>query len=249
MIRLVFLILVFLAQFSPLMAASPVQDQFNEANTAYEKGDLGKAEEIYTALVRQGYGGAALYYNLGNVAYRKGERGKAVLWYRRAKDFSPRDTDIDFNLSLARSHLKDTQSDWVRKLASYFNPNELTLIVSILMWIFLLLFGAMTLNWVKMEIWPGVTLWTTGLFLVMFGSWLGANAYFGFDVSAVVMQGPAEVRNGPGTDYAVGFTVPEGTSVLVLSERPDWMQIGVMDQGLKGWIRASDIEKVKVSSS
>ncbi len=241
--------LFLIAQFMPVFAATPAQVQFNEANAAYEKGDFTKAEEIYTLLHNQGYGGAALYYNLGNVAYRKGDRGKAILWYSRAARLMPRDQDVQFNLSLARSHLKDFEMMWARKFIYYISVNELAGIVTLLLWGFLLLFGAMALDWIKAEIWPGMTLWTTGLLLIMFGAWLVTHTVMDLQKHAVIMQGPGEVRNGPGTDYAVGFTVPEGTSVVVLNERPEWTQIGVLNQGLKGWIRATEVERITVSSS
>src|SRR5438445_11782944 len=78
-----------------------------EANQHFEKGESEEALEIYLGLVRQGFVGAALYYNLGNVYYRRGERGQAVLWYKRAERLSPRDPDIVFNLELALSHIRD----------------------------------------------------------------------------------------------------------------------------------------------
>lgn len=241
--------LILFAQLAPAFAATPAQEQFNDANAAYEKGDFPKAEEIYTALYNQGYGGAALYYNLGNIAYRKGDRGKSILWYTRAARLMPRDQDIQFNLSLARAHLKDFEMMWARKFIYYISANELAGIVSFLLWGFLLLFGAMALDWIRAEIWPGMTLWTTGLLLIMFGAWLVTHTVMDLQPHAIIMQGPGEVRNGPGTDYGVGFTVPEGTSVVVLNERPEWTQIGVLNQGLKGWIRADEVERITVSSS
>lgn len=229
--------------------ASPAQEQFNLANQFYEKGDLEKAGEIYNALVNQGYGGTALYYNLGNVAYRKGDRGKAVLWFERAKRISPRDADIQFNLSLARSHLKDQSSAWLKSFIFYLTGNELAVIVSLFLWSFLLLFSAMTMGWVRIEIWPGLALWMTGLFLVAFGTWLGVHAAWDRHATAIVTNAPGEVRNGPGKDYAVGFTVPEGSEVLVLNKRPEWTQIGVLNQGLKGWIPSNEIELIRASTS
>ena len=63
---------------------------------------------------------------------------------------------------------------------------------------------------------------------------------------AVVTALPGEVRNGPGTDYAVGFTVPEGSKVLILNKRPEWTQIGAPIEGLKGWIPTKEIEEIKL---
>jgi uncharacterized protein YgiM (DUF1202 family) len=64
-----------------------------------------------------------------------------------------------------------------------------------------------------------------------------------------VIKAPGEVRNGPGQDYAVGFTVPEGSKVTLLNRRPEWSQIGVPQQGLKGWIPSSEIEPIRIESA
>jgi len=243
--KILALILLFGSSTIAMAASTPAQEQFAQANQAYEKNDLEKAGEIYSALLKQGYGGAALYYNMGNLMYRQGDRGKAVLWFERAKRLAPRDADIAFNLALSRSHLKDESPDWLENFVTYLNGNELAVIVSVLLWGFLILLGTVTLGWVRHEIWPGLALWTTGLFLVAFGTWLGVNAAWDARAVAIITNTAGEVRNGPGKDYAVGFTVPEGSSVLILNQRPEWTQVGVVKQGLKGWIPSTDIEPIK----
>lgn len=90
-------------------------------------------------------------------------------------------------------------------------------------------------------------LWSTGLLLVIFSFWYMAHTVGDSQYQAIVVQGPGEVRNGPGVDYAVGFTIPEGTEVLILNERADWKQVGIPQQGLKGWMPAEDIEKIQLN--
>ncbi len=240
-----------LALFLPAVpkAALIEQEQFNQANALLEKGDLDKAQEIYATLVRKGFGGTALAYNLGNIAYRKGERGKAILWYERARMLSPRDGDVQFNLAMARSHLKDEKDPLIQSIISTFTENELAATLLLLLWIFFGVFGALRLGWIEGELWPAATLWTSGLFLLLTASWLGLSLFFGQTPAAVVTQSPGEVRNGPGNDYAVGFTVPEGSKVIVLNQRPDWIQIGVPQQGLKGWVKTNEIETVRFTSA
>ncbi|MHB9154973.1 MAG: SH3 domain-containing protein [Endomicrobiales bacterium] len=50
---------------------------------------------------------------------------------------------------------------------------------------------------------------------------------------AVVISGPLEVRNGPGIENSVGFTLPEGRKVTVLSEKDGWAAGGSPPKGLK----------------
>ena len=96
---------------------------------------------------------------------------------------------------------------------------------------------------------PGFQRAGTGLLcaLVFFGSaWL----YRYYDeralAAAVVTTQKAEVRSGPGQNFRVGFTIPEGRRVLVLDEtaHADWAEIGVYGEGLKGWVPRSSIERI-----
>lgn len=214
------------------------------ANHHYEKGEWEEALQIYQDLLRQGWVGPALSYNLGNVHYRRGERGKAVLWYRRAERMSPRDADISFNLALARSHLRDEKPGVLQKIVFYFTDLELAVATAMFSFIFFSLWGGVLLSWVKGEVWPELALWCCGIFLLISAAWFGTNLAWMRKPHAIVTSPPGEVRNGPGNDYAVGFTIPEGSEVLVLTRRPEWSQVGVPQQGLKGWLPTEDLELI-----
>src|SRR5262245_42319698 len=117
------------------------QKTFDEANQFYEKGEIDQAMTRYNSLAASGFSGAALYYHLGNGQYRPGERGKAVLWYERASRLAPRDSDVQFNLSLARSHIKSEGDSILRRAATYFTENELSISTAALSAVFFLLIG------------------------------------------------------------------------------------------------------------
>jgi hypothetical protein len=62
-----------------------------------------------------------------------------------------------------------------------------------------------------------------------------------------VITSVAEVRSGPNTTYPTSFTVPEGHRVLILDEQEPiqgWLEIGVPDQGLKGWAPDTSVETI-----
>jgi len=225
------------------------QKRFIEGNQAFEKGDLQQAEDIYLSLIKQDFRGAALYYNLGNIYYRKGERGKAILWFERAKHLAPRDSDIDYNLSLARSHLKDEKPGLVERAILLLGNSELGILTIFLVWIFFGLLGLKILRLVQGEMWPTLSLWISGLLLLFFGGWFVSHSYLDNLPMAIVKSPPGEVRNGPGQDYAVGFTIPEGSKVLVLEKRPDWFQVGVPQQGLKGWMPSKEVELISKNAA
>jgi len=226
---------------------SDPHDALVEANQLFEKGDLSRALNIYQDLVQQGFEGAALYYDLGNVYFKMGERGRAVLWYERARRLAPRDSDIQFNLGLARSHLKDTGESPFERILFYFTPSELAVGASVLIWIFFILLGLRILGSIRGESWPGLALWFSGICLAVAGAWFGGTLYLVYQPTGVVIAPPGEVRNGPGEDYSVGFTMPEGSEVTILNRRPDWVQVGVVQQGLKGWMPSKDLEAISLS--
>lgn len=221
------------------------KETFGMANQMYEKGRWDEAETLYQSLLRRGLASADLYYNLGNVAYKKGERGRAVLWYERAKRLAPRDSDIEFNLKLAMSHIKDDGRGLPQKILQMAAVNELTLVLMASVWIFFGVGGLVFLGRVRGQVWPQVLLWASGLSLTLAAFWLGVNIRWDRQGIGIVTAPPGEVRNGPGTEYAVGFTIPEGNRVLILNSRPGWIQVGVPEQGLKGWMPESEVEDVR----
>ena len=238
---------------APGFCAGPVnvkpEDVFAQANAAYEKEDFSTAESQYLALVSQGFVSPELYYNLGNVYYRKGERGRAVLWYERALERAPRDADTQFNLSLARSHIKNDQTDYVREVVLYFTGNELGATLLLLVWLFFIAGGCVLLGFMRLGTGGRLLLWISGTMLVIVGAWFGFNVALRQEPHGIIVTPPGEVRNGPGLDYAVGFTIPEGSNVLVLNKRPDWVQIGLPQQALKGWLPAAEVELINSASS
>ena len=124
------------------------EEGFFKANQAYKVGDFQEAIEEYLRLIRSGYGGGQIYYNLGNAYFRAGQLGRAILEYERAQLLIPRDPDLNFNLSHARDQIRDAIEEpggfiesaffWLRS----FNLNELFwsfAILNLLFWAVLII--------------------------------------------------------------------------------------------------------------
>jgi len=221
------------------------QYKFLEANTLFESGKTPEALQIYQDLTKLGFAGSSLFYNLGNIYYRKGERGRAILWYERAQKMAPRDADIKFNLQLAKSHIKKVEEPVFEKIINTFTIDELGIFISVCTWVFFGVLGFLVLGKIRGEIWPTAALWTSGLLLVMFAGWFFASQTYTSKNWAVLISLPGEVRNGPGEEYAVGFTIPEGSKIMVLNKRPQWSQVGIPQEGLKGWIPTKELEEIE----
>ncbi len=88
---------------SGLISDAEALSKFAAATEAYKAQNYDKAVASYEEILRGGRESGALYYNLGNSYFKKGNLGKAVLNYERARRLIPRDSDLNFNASHARS--------------------------------------------------------------------------------------------------------------------------------------------------
>ena len=96
------------------------------ADSAYATADYATATHIYEQLLVTEGEAASVYYNLGNSYYKQGEIARAILNYERALMLAPANSDIQFNLELARSKTVDknalvTELFLVRWIRSFTN--------------------------------------------------------------------------------------------------------------------------------
>ena len=78
-----------------------------EAETAYSAEQFGRAVEIYESVIKSYGDSYELYYNLGNAYYKSGKIASAILNYERALLIKPGDSDIRFNLEMAKQQTVD----------------------------------------------------------------------------------------------------------------------------------------------
>jgi hypothetical protein len=261
--------IVILLLLSFAFAESP-QELFKAGNALYADGKFSDAAQKYQLAADQGLRNWILEYNLGNAYYRVGQIGRAIVHYERAFRLNSGQRDVIYNLNLASTKAGDPvlpssalpALGW--RLFYVLSINTLTVIVSILFVLFcvaggLLLYASLSSS--SAPTWPagrgiaegsmdlrqrlsGITLWIL-LLGVCAGIWLGARIYFLEKPEGVVVSSVAEVRSGPNTTYPTSFTVPEGRRVLILQEQEPiqgWIEIGVPQEGLKGWVQESSVE-------
>lgn len=229
---------------SKAVTAVPGATLFQRAGSAYEAGKFAEALDLYSWSALEDGLTPELAYNTGNAEFRLGRRGRAAAWYERAREMSPRDGDILFNLRVARSHLQDEDGSAWETLDRVLTRGELPWAVTILAWLVLGTAGAALWGWIS---WRRVrALVAAGcVLLAVLSSWLVLRERFASEPWAVVTAPVAEARSGPGENNPVGFTVPEGRRALVTGFRPGWVEIGVPSLGLKGWVRADAVERIR----
>ena len=89
------------------ISKADVNSIMQKGNELYKNNQYQLAIDEYDKLIKQGYEGTSLYYNLGNAHYRLGKVGYAILYYEKALRLSPNDEDAKHNLALAKLNIKD----------------------------------------------------------------------------------------------------------------------------------------------
>jgi tetratricopeptide (TPR) repeat protein len=243
----IFILFLMAVHGAPCTAESP-QDLFKAGNALYAEGKFSEASQKYQTAADQGAKSWVLEYNLGNAYYRAGQTGRAIAHYERAFRMNSGQTDVVYNLNLATRQAGDPElpagalpmAAW--RLFYFLSLNTLTFWTSAL-FLFFLAVGAFAL--VDRRLLKKDWIFALGLLFVALSGWLGARIYLLEQPEGVVVSPIVEVRSGPNTTYPANFTIPEGRRVLLLKEQEaiqGWLEIGVPQEGLKGWVPDTAIE-------
>lgn len=228
--------------------ADTAPDAFKAANALYAGGKFAEAAQKYQAAADTGLKNWVLEYNLGNACYRAGQVGRAILHYERAFRMNSGQGDVIYNLNLATNRAGEPELPasalptlaW--RLFYILSINTLTVLVS-----FYFIFFATAAGFALAghSILRGDAALGLGILFAGLVLWLGVRIYILEHPPGVVVAPVAEVRSGPNTTYPTNFTVPEGHRVLLLDEQEPvqgWLEIGVPQEGLKGWVPDSSVE-------
>lgn len=230
-------------------ASAPVQGPgLAAAQKLYDSGAYAQAAEAFEALTRTSPGNPAFHYDLGNALYKAGRIGPAIAAYQRAYDLAPRDADIrqnlDFVLKKAGEELVPPGvPPFLFDLFHLLSEPELGGLHWLACWTALLLGGLCLLHppWrpsLRTPFYAALAFWLT------LGAWWGARLALEPKARGVITSASAELRSGPGPNFSVGFTAPEGRRVQILSERAGWLEVGLLKEGAKGWIEAGAVERL-----
>ena len=224
------------------------------ANERYERGEYAEAAQQYEALIDRGYEDASVYFNLGNAYLESGDLGRAILSYLRARELSPRASDIRTNLDLARRMTVDrvaAETGSLIESLSFFGrqwaaPSELGATALLIWTVCGMAIGAL-LVWrtlpLRRLIHALVALMTVAAltsFLLLLSMEI-ANPY---DNTGIVTAAAVEVLSGPGPQYSEEFTLQNGAQVRLTDSRHGWWKVALPGGELQGWVPAHAIEKV-----
>lgn len=245
---------IYTIMFAALSLAVSAQTDKIAADSAYVKGDYKAAIEIYESLAANNGESADVYYNLGNAYYKSENIAKAVLNYERALLLNPDDEDIRFNLELARSKTVDKVApeykfflmEWLEGIINLLSISAWSVLavvsfVVMLLTLLLFLFGK-SVSTKK----TGFIIALFSLFITIFANLSALHRYHYLTErnDAVIMEPSVTAKSTPSNSGTELFVIHEGRKVKISDDSMrEWTEIELED-GHKGWIPSSSLERI-----
>jgi len=227
--------------------------KFQQAQKVFDEAD--SPEEFLTAAalyqeILDGGGGSAGYvsgavlYNQGNALMRAGRRGEAIVAYRRAKPYRPRDPYLEANLRYALGNQNPAArrplieyllfwQDWLSYPAK-FHLAASAAAVTFLLGLAALLVPRRLLGRCAVG----------GLVVTLILTFSAAVDWYRFDYVArgVVVGEEVIARKGNADGYQPAFTEPlgEGAEFRLVERRDDWLLIR-LPGGQEGWVEQAAV--------
>ncbi|MDR1644345.1 MAG: tetratricopeptide repeat protein [Tannerellaceae bacterium] len=236
-----------------IVCASAQEEVLKEAEKSYTQEKYIEAIEQYKEILTTYGESAEVYYNLGNAYYKANKIAPAILCYERASLMDPGDTDIRFNMEMA----KQRTIDKIEPVGNFFLLKWFDLIQNM---------GAVD-SWAKIGL-VNFLLFIGCLFLFFFSRWVRMRKigfYMGLlflicviitnifaknqkrelisHTHAIVFSPTVTVKSSPNQSGTDLFILHEGTKVLIKSTLGEWNEIELED-GNVGWMPGKDIELI-----
>jgi tetratricopeptide (TPR) repeat protein len=222
---------------------------FLAANQAYKEGRYEQAAALYENLLALEIINGSLFYNLGNSYLKAGKIGKALVNYRRAELFMPRNEDLQANIQYALQQTIDKiegrdPNSYVKSFCFWYSrltSKELIvifLIANIGLWCIALveLFKKQQYLWLVLYVFIASA--------ILFGASAAIKLYsFYYKPGGVVIAREITVRSGGSINDTALFGLHEGAEFDWLDESDGWIKIQLRD-GKKGWVQKETVEKV-----
>lgn len=225
--------------------AVDVEYLLKKGNTEYQNKLYEQAITDYEEIIRSGYEGLSVYYNLGNSYYRTGNIGMAILNYERALKLEPNDEDVLHNLAVANALIADRIEplpklfifEWFDGLVDLFSLSAWTFITY---FFYLLLLSSIALyffsgkfKFQRISFFAGIG---SAALMLTFALILFVKANKEMNESyAVVISSAVTVKTSPDSQSSDAFIIHEGLKIKLEDEIAGWCKIKLSD-GKLGWM-------------
>lgn len=224
------------------------RDSLTNAEQAYQSDNFEASIQYLELTISGGISNGEIFYNLANAYFENGNVGKAILNYRRAMLFSPRDIDLNIQLARARAlrnEITPETTHWIIILEqlteNIVTINELsvvTLMVWSSFWLCLAGMGAVK-RWRRSLRMVAIFLLVVSLTFIIF---LGSRLYIQYQMlPAVVTVDSTPIYSGPSIAYFNQYDMFMGSEIYVTEEDGEWLKFVTPDRR-QGWIQRTAIE-------
>ena len=233
--------------------ANTSQELFDQANTAYTKGQYTKAIEQYEAILTSGEFSTEVYYNLGDAYWKNKQLGKAILNFERVLKLSPSDADATYNLAIVQDQLVDDLDvvgtfflkKWWQSFYQSFSSTAWSILTLLALWgsvggFFLWLFGKER-DLKKKGFIGGLIL--LFLSLLLFFATRSQGNYEVNSQQAIVLETTIDLKNGPDPQSTKLITIHEGLKVVLLDKIGSWYKVK-LSNGEQGWLPITALEEI-----
>ena len=222
---------------------------FLAANQAYKEGRYDQAAALYENLLALEIINGSLCYNLGNSYLKAGKIGKALVNYRRAELFMPRNEDLQANIQYALQQTIDKIEgrdpySYVKSFCFWYSRLTSKELIVIFLIANIGLWGIALVQLFKKQqyLWPALYFLIASA--ILFGASAAIKLYsFYYKPGGVVIAQEITVRSGGSINDTALFGLHEGAEFDWLDESDGWIKIQLRD-GKKGWVQKETVEKV-----
>ena len=219
------------------------EGQFQEASTAYSRGDYRTAILKFETLSREGMS-APLLYNLANSYAQEGQTGRAILNYERVLRLAPGDSDTIGNLELVRKDkgIFQEEHSYGQRFVHLLGLNQWTGLAAFAFLGFTVLF--LLPETLRMKRSSRYAL-AAACLLVILVAIVGANGQYRHWHDGVVVAADARLRVSPFESAASIGSIQEGR--LLQPGKSHNNYVLVKDEtGRSGWLAADAFESIAV---
>ncbi|WP_010584181.1 tetratricopeptide repeat protein [Schlesneria paludicola] len=217
-------------------------------DTATSPDDYRESAHILESILADGYVNGAVYYNLGNAYYRTGEFGRAILNYRKAVPYRPRDPYLTANLEqaliAAPGRLHEPERMWWSHVLFWTDwisfPAKVRWLFGGLILAAVTACAAVLLRRPRLQIITAVLLFCSAA--------IGVDTWLCYDQvvnsTRAVITGETIARKGMGQSYDAAFDQPlrDGAEFRVLSEVSGWV-FGHFESIGDGWVQSEFVAR------
>jgi len=247
------LILIFIFLMVSSMFAQNIETLMQKGNEAYQNNKYSEAIENYEKIIKQGYIGSELFYNLGNAYFKVNKLGKAILYYEKALKLSPLDDDAAYNLKIAKTRTIDKIKEipqlfivrWWNILLSTFSVNGWQIVVLVF---YLLLLISIGFYFLVKNISIQRIAFIFGFFnliafvisvIILITSY---NRETGNNYG-ILQKSAVSVKISPDNQSNDAFVIHEGSKFLIEDKVNNWVKIKLAD-GKVGWLPQDTFETI-----